>query len=253
MSSAAIALALVALSSAQSHQRRGHGQWGWSGGSEGENEPDPHTVLGVRRGASTQEVKAAWKKYARQHHPDREGGDEDAFIRGSRAYEQLTSPQGGGQYQQHHQNHHHYGHQHHYHQDPFQQWFEHAQRAHQQRSAYLSAFSPSDFASQRQLAELKSGVDPRPTLLVFMHVGAHLTKGIWDELTHGLASAGVVCAVVDAGRSGGAASFDDHHVREPGLRGYYRGRVLTGPSLNQPWLKLGHLQRFVLEWLSGGE
>ena len=244
------ALLLVALAPCPACSQHGRGRgWGGSSHQEESDEPDPYEVLGVRRGAKQKEVKDAWKRYARQHHPDRDGGDEDAFIRGSRAYEQLTSPasgqHSGGQY-------HHHGQQQRYQHDPFQQWFEQAQRAHRQRSAYMSAFSPSDFASQRMLYDIKSGADPRPTLVLFMHVGAHLTKGVWDELTHGLASAGIACGVVDMGRAGGPEAFEDHHVRDPELRGYYRGRVLKGPSLNQPWLKLGHLQRFVLEWLSGG-
>jgi curved DNA-binding protein CbpA len=32
--------------------------------------PDPHTVLGVAPGASQATIKAAWRRLARQHHPD---------------------------------------------------------------------------------------------------------------------------------------------------------------------------------------
>jgi curved DNA-binding protein CbpA len=36
---------------------------------------DPHDVLGVARGASPSTIKAAWRRLARQHHPDLTGDD----------------------------------------------------------------------------------------------------------------------------------------------------------------------------------
>jgi curved DNA-binding protein CbpA len=36
---------------------------------------DPHEVLGVGRGASATEIKAAWRRLARAHHPDLTGDD----------------------------------------------------------------------------------------------------------------------------------------------------------------------------------
>jgi curved DNA-binding protein CbpA len=36
---------------------------------------DPHDVLGVARGASPTAIKAAWRRLARQHHPDLTGDD----------------------------------------------------------------------------------------------------------------------------------------------------------------------------------
>ena len=36
---------------------------------------DPHDVLGVARGASPTTIKAAWRRLARQHHPDLTGDD----------------------------------------------------------------------------------------------------------------------------------------------------------------------------------
>jgi len=57
---------------------------------------DPHDVLGVPRTASQATIKAAWRKLARQHHPDVAGADAAAaraatrrMAEINRAYEQL--------------------------------------------------------------------------------------------------------------------------------------------------------------------
>ena len=39
---------------------------------------DPHVVLGVEPGATTTAIKAAWRRLARQHHPDLTGDDPEA-------------------------------------------------------------------------------------------------------------------------------------------------------------------------------
>jgi hypothetical protein len=49
-----------------------------------------HTVLGVTVGASSDEIKAAWRRFASEHHPDR-GGDSERFARGRLAYEALRA------------------------------------------------------------------------------------------------------------------------------------------------------------------
>jgi DnaJ-class molecular chaperone len=53
---------------------------------------DYYNVLGVRRGASDDEIKKAYRKLAMQHHPDR-GGDEKRFKEISTAYDILSDPQ----------------------------------------------------------------------------------------------------------------------------------------------------------------
>jgi hypothetical protein len=63
---------------------------------------DPYAVLGLEPGASPTQVKAAWRRLAREHHPDVSGGDPDATRRSTRrmaeinaAYEKLRTGAGG--------------------------------------------------------------------------------------------------------------------------------------------------------------
>ena len=49
----------------------------------------PHEVLGVRPGASRDEVARAYRRFALRHHPDR-GGDPARFQEGVDAYHALT-------------------------------------------------------------------------------------------------------------------------------------------------------------------
>ena len=44
-------------------------------------ERDPYQVLGVSRGASDAEIKKAFRKLARQYHPDRNEGSANAEAR----------------------------------------------------------------------------------------------------------------------------------------------------------------------------
>ncbi len=50
---------------------------------------DPHALLGVAAGASLDEMKAAFRRRARELHPDH-GGDAAAFIALKRAYDGLV-------------------------------------------------------------------------------------------------------------------------------------------------------------------
>ncbi len=52
---------------------------------------DPYALLGVPRDADADTLKAAWRQAARTHHPDR-GGDPEAFVALSRAWEILGDP-----------------------------------------------------------------------------------------------------------------------------------------------------------------
>ena len=53
---------------------------------------DYYSTLGLKRGASDEEIKKAYRKLAMKHHPDR-GGDQNKFKEISTAYEALTNPE----------------------------------------------------------------------------------------------------------------------------------------------------------------
>ncbi|MDP9068305.1 MAG: molecular chaperone DnaJ [Actinomycetota bacterium] len=58
--------------------------------------PDHYATLGVTRDASPDEIKRAYRKLARQYHPDANPGNEEAaehFKEVNRAYEVLSDPQ----------------------------------------------------------------------------------------------------------------------------------------------------------------
>ncbi|MBB3608548.1 DnaJ C-terminal domain-containing protein [Rhizobium sp. BK602] len=64
---------------------------------------DPYKVLGVKRDAGTDEIKAAWRNLAKAVHPDHNSGDPSAterFAEVGRAYETLKDPQKRSRYDQ---------------------------------------------------------------------------------------------------------------------------------------------------------
>lgn len=59
---------------------------------------DYYEILGVEKGASKDEIKAAYRKLAHQHHPDKKGGDEKKFKEINEAYQILGDDQKRKQY-----------------------------------------------------------------------------------------------------------------------------------------------------------
>lgn len=57
-----------------------------------ESPRDPYQVLGVARSATEEEIKKAYRKLARQHHPDRTKGDDRQFKAINNAYEMVGEP-----------------------------------------------------------------------------------------------------------------------------------------------------------------
>ena len=65
------------------------------------NSKDPYEILGVRRNATQEEIKKAYRRLAKQHHPDRNPNDQSAaqrFKEVQAAYEVLGDPQRREQY-----------------------------------------------------------------------------------------------------------------------------------------------------------
>ena len=61
---------------------------------------DPYTVLGVPRGVSDKDLKSAYRKLAKQHHPDqnKDPKSQAKFAEISSAYDFLTDAEKRGQY-----------------------------------------------------------------------------------------------------------------------------------------------------------
>ncbi len=72
----------------QTQQNRRRAQRGTA--KSGLSRAQARRVLGVESTASQSDIKSAYRQQAKQHHPDRETGDEAQFKKVSRAYETLS-------------------------------------------------------------------------------------------------------------------------------------------------------------------
>src|SRR5688572_2082954 len=61
---------------------------------------DYYKILGVKRDASAEDVKKAFRKLAHQYHPDKSGGNEAKFKEVNEAYQVLSDPEKRKQYDQ---------------------------------------------------------------------------------------------------------------------------------------------------------
>jgi len=62
--------------------------------------PTHYDALQLSRGASMDDVRAAYRRLAREHHPDRAGADGQAMARINQAYQVLSDPGRRAQYDQ---------------------------------------------------------------------------------------------------------------------------------------------------------
>lgn len=60
--------------------------------------PDHYATLGVARHATAAQIKAAYRRLASQHHPDREGGDKDKAAAVNDAYACLSDSERRARY-----------------------------------------------------------------------------------------------------------------------------------------------------------
>lgn len=77
---------------------------------------DAFSTLGVKRGASDKEIKAAYRKLSLQYHPDKNPETKDKFIEISEAYEQIGDAKSRRNYLQDQEMHGRQGHARHFHQ-----------------------------------------------------------------------------------------------------------------------------------------
>jgi len=61
---------------------------------------DPYSILGIDKTSSANDIKKAYRKLAKEYHPDKAEGNEERFKEIADAYETLGNPQKKAQYDQ---------------------------------------------------------------------------------------------------------------------------------------------------------
>ena len=61
---------------------------------------DYYNILGINKGASSEEIKKAFRELAHKHHPDKAGGNGEKFKEANEAYQVLGNPEKRKQYDQ---------------------------------------------------------------------------------------------------------------------------------------------------------
>ena len=61
---------------------------------------DPYSILGVDKSSSADDIKKAYRKLAKENHPDKVNGNEEKFKEIADAYETLGNPEKKSQYDQ---------------------------------------------------------------------------------------------------------------------------------------------------------
>lgn len=59
---------------------------------------DPYNILGVDKSSSQDDIKQAYRKLAKEHHPDKNGGSDDRFKQIAEAYEKIGDESSRKQY-----------------------------------------------------------------------------------------------------------------------------------------------------------
>ncbi|KAL8198572.1 UNVERIFIED_CONTAM: DnaJ subfamily C member 16 [Gekko kuhli] len=198
---------------------------------------DPYRILGVSRTASQADIKKAYKKLAREWHPDKnkDPGAEDKFIQISKAYEILSNEekrlnfdrygdvgenQGYPQQQQHQQRQFHHFHESFYFDESFFHFPFNSDRRDSSDEKYLLHFS-------HYVNEIVPDSFKKPYLIKItsdwcfscIHI-----EPVWKEVVQELEALGVGIGVVHAGYERRLA----HHLgahSTPSILGLINGRI----------------------------